>query len=182
MASNPVEDYVRELRDIRRSGSGVPETSYYPALKALLDSAGATLKPKVRCIVHVSHGAGFPDIGLFTPDQAFDLLGARTIDVYLNNVAYWKNIPARLWEYTIGGYQVIKKWLSYRERGILGRGLTPDEARMVTDIARRIAAILLMGPRLDANYEAIKGAAYPWPSSTAAGSTSAGINHATDGK
>ena len=69
MASKPVEDYIRELCDIRRSGSGVPETSYYPALKALLDSVGATLKPKVRCIVHVSHGAGFPDVGLFTPDQ-----------------------------------------------------------------------------------------------------------------
>lgn len=69
MASNPVEDYIRELRDIRSSGSGVPETSYYPALAALLNAVGATLKPKVRCIVHVSHGAGIPDVGLFTPDQ-----------------------------------------------------------------------------------------------------------------
>jgi hypothetical protein len=36
-------------------------------------------------------------------------------DVYLNDVAYWKGIPARVWDYTIGGYQVIKKWLSYRD-------------------------------------------------------------------
>ncbi len=69
MSGNPLEDYLRELRDIRRSGSAVPETSYYPALAALLDAVGATLKPKVRCIVNPSHGAGIPDIGLFTPDQ-----------------------------------------------------------------------------------------------------------------
>ena len=30
-------------------------------------------------------------------EQTLNLLGVRTIDVYLNNIAYWKNIPARLW-------------------------------------------------------------------------------------
>jgi hypothetical protein len=30
--------------------------------------------------------------------------------------------------YTLGGYQVIKKWLSYRERAVLRRALKPDEA------------------------------------------------------
>jgi hypothetical protein len=64
---NPLEAYLGQLRDIRRSGSAVPETSYYPALAALFDAVGATLKPKVRCIVNPSHGAGIPDVGLFTP-------------------------------------------------------------------------------------------------------------------
>ena len=93
------------------------------------------------------------------------MLAERTCEVYLNNVAYWRNIPARVWDYTIGGYQVIKKWLSYREHNLLGRPLTTDEAREVMNIARRIAAILLLEPALDANYQAIKAAAYPWPSS-----------------
>jgi hypothetical protein len=78
-----------------------------------------------------------------------------------------RNIPIRVWEYTIGGYQVIKKWLSYRERPILGRGLTMDEARTVTEIARRIAAIILMEPALDANYEAVRQSTYAWPAATA---------------
>ncbi len=69
MAHNPLEDYLRELRDIRRTGSAVPETSYYPPLRDLMNAVGATLKPKVRCVVHPSHGAGIPDLGLFTPDQ-----------------------------------------------------------------------------------------------------------------
>ncbi len=95
--------------------------------------------------------------------QALKLIGERTLDVYLNNLAYWKNIPLRVWEYTIGGYQVIKKWLSYRERGILGRALKMDETRAVTDIARRVTAILLMEPELDANYDLAKKGIYPWP-------------------
>src|SRR5208282_2129994 len=74
--------------------------------------------------------------------EAINLLGERTYDVYLNDVAYWSSIPLRVWEYTIGGYQVIKKWLSYREEKLLGRPLTKDEVRYVQEMARRIAAIL----------------------------------------
>lgn len=85
-----------------------------------------------------------------------------TCDVYLNGVAYWRNVPPRVWEYTIGGYQVMKKWLSYRERALLGRGLTTNEVREVTQMARRIAAILLLEPELDENYRRVKEAAYEW--------------------
>lgn len=67
MPAHPPEEYLREVRDIRRSGSAVPETSYYPALAGLLDAVGATLRPKVRCIVNPSHGSGIPDIGLSHP-------------------------------------------------------------------------------------------------------------------
>jgi hypothetical protein len=68
-------------------------------------------------------------------------------------------------DYTLGGYQVIKKWLSYREHEILGRALTPEEAREVTQTARRIAAVLLLEKRLDENYAQIKAESYAWESS-----------------
>ena len=74
-----------------------------------------------------------------------------TCDVYLNEVAYWRNIPAKVWGYYIGGYQVIKKWLSYREKTLLGRSLTQDEAREVTHMARALAAIVILEPALNAN-------------------------------
>jgi hypothetical protein len=90
------------------------------------------------------------------------LLGDTTYDVYLNGAAFWTNIPSAVWEYTLGGYQVIKKWMSYREKELLGRGLTKKEARHVPDIARRIAALLLMGPALDVNYDAVKCESYGW--------------------
>jgi hypothetical protein len=107
--------------------------------------------------------SGCEDLGL-TPDEAFALLGDRTIDVYLNANAYWRNVPVRVWEYTIDGYQVIKKWLSYREKELLGRSLTVDEARYIADVARRIAAILLLTPDLNANYEAVKRDCFEWNS------------------
>ncbi len=83
--------------------------------------------------------------------------------MYLNDVAFWRNVPARVWDYTLGGYQVIKKWLSYREKALLGRGLKIEEVKEVTDMARRIAGLLLLRPALDANYQAVKAAVYPWP-------------------
>jgi hypothetical protein len=97
-----------------------------------------------------------------TPDLAFAHLGEQTCDVYLNGNAYWRGVPLKVWEYTIGGYQVMKKWLSYRERELLGRALTLDEVREVTNMARRIAAILLLEPALDENYRAVKANCYDW--------------------
>ena len=90
-------------------------------------------------------------------------LGETTRDLYLNNAAYWRNVPERVWTYTIGGYQVMKKWLSYRERPLLGRSLTQEEVREVTNMARRIAALLLLEPQLDENYRTVKASTYPWP-------------------
>ena len=74
--------------------------------------------------------------------DAAPVLGRTTFDIYLNPSAFWCNVPAAVWTYKLGGYQVLKKWLSYRERSVLDRALTPQEVLDLTDIARRIAAIL----------------------------------------
>jgi hypothetical protein len=92
------------------------------------------------------------------PEGVAGTLGVQTCDVWLNGRAYWRNVPVPVWGYTLGGYQVIKKWLSYREKELLGRSLSVDEVRYVTEVARRIAAILVLGPELDANYNAVKWA------------------------
>jgi hypothetical protein len=107
----------------------------------------------------IAHGAVSLDL---TAEQAFSQLGDRTCDVYLNARAFWQNIPIKVWDYYIGGYQVVKKWLSYREGKLLGRALTVEEARYVRDIARRIAALCLLQPQLDANYAAVKADTFPW--------------------
>jgi hypothetical protein len=90
------------------------------------------------------------------------ILGNRTLDAHLNRDAMWTNIPTNVWAYTLGGYQVIKKWLSYREKEILGRPLKPEEVAYVSEVIRRIAAILLLSPALDANYETAKARAVAW--------------------
>ena len=68
--------------------------------------------------------------------------GGKTFDVYLNERAYWRNVPAAVWDYQLGGYQVLKKWLSYRESKVLGRQLRSEEVQHFTDTARRIGAIM----------------------------------------
>ena len=77
----------------------------------------------------------------YTADER-TALGDTTFDVYLNDRAYWRNVPAAVWNYQLGGYQVLKKWLSYRESKILDRPLLPEEVQHFTDTTRRIAAII----------------------------------------
>ena len=83
----------------------------------------------------------------YTPDERLEMgdalpaLGETTVDIYLNARTCWRNVPAAVWTYKLGGYQILKKWLSYRERTILGRPLTPEEIQYFTDTARRIWAI-----------------------------------------
>ncbi len=85
----------------------------------------------------------------YTPDEraalgaAIPELGTKTLDVYLNDHAFWRNVPAAIWDYKLGGYQVLKKWLSYRERDVLGRALSPEEVLYFAEMARRIAAMIL---------------------------------------
>ena len=62
--------------------------------------------------------------------------------MYLNERTYWRNVPAAVWNYQLGGYQVLKKWLSYREGKVLGRVLQPEEVQYFTDTARRICAVV----------------------------------------
>ena len=100
-------------------------------------------------------GAVMPGQGLiverpFTPEEraalgdTLPVLGETTFDVHLNARAFWRNVPAAVWSYKLGGYQVLKKWLSYRERAILGRPLHPEEVQHFTDTARHISVILLL--------------------------------------
>ncbi len=84
----------------------------------------------------------------YTPEERKALgdtlptLGETTFDIHLNANAFWRNVPANVWRYKLGGYQVLKKWLSYRERPILGRPLSHEEVQHFTDTARRISTTL----------------------------------------
>jgi hypothetical protein len=173
VTSGTIRPELRALGVVTRAGGG----ALNPAAGDLAITAGWGHAGKGGVTMP---GKGKVDQRAYTPDElsamrssasALDLteaqvvacLGATTCNVYLNDTACWRSVPASVWDYTIGGYQVIKKWLSYREQALLGRALSADEAREVTHIARRIAAILLLYPALDANYLAIKQTAISWP-------------------
>ncbi len=106
-----------------------------------------------------SPGRGTVEVRLYAADEATTVeqastLGARTCDVALNRATYWRGVPEAVWECRIGGYQVLKKWLSYRDASILDRSLLPAEVGHFQAAARRIAAVLLLGPALDEAHRA----------------------------
>jgi len=161
---------------------GITTGTLDPALAAI---AVPTTRPGAARDWHLTgwghrseKGITMPGRGLITarpyaPDEAAtaaqaERLGAQTLDVGMNGASYWKNIPERVWEVHIGGYQVLKKWLSYRDHSILKRALAEEEVAHVQATARRLAAILLMGPALDASYRACAAAHRPLPASSTA--------------
>ncbi len=87
-----------------------------------------------------------------TADDIERLLGDEMVTVVLNDRTRLERVPSLVWQAHIGGKHVIKKWLSYRTRTVLGRDLTVHEGRHLTRMTRALAALLLLTPALDDNY------------------------------
>ena len=135
------------LLDPDRPVPGVTEPPLRPEIAALAVPATSDGRHMDADDFMVTAGWGHLDArGAVMPGQGRAAersnLGETAFDVYLNDHAYWRNVPAAVWRYKLGGYQVLKKWLSYRERKVLDRPLTSDEVKHFSDTARRIAAIL----------------------------------------
>jgi hypothetical protein len=156
-ASAALGRQVVALLDTEQAVPGVTKAPFRDDLRTIATPervGGGQLNPDTDFRVQARWGYAGRG-GITMPGQGRTVKHDGLIDVYLNDTAYWANIPARVWEYTIGGYQVIKKWLSYREFALLGRALTLDEVREVSTIARRIAAILVLDVVLNENYEQV---------------------------
>jgi len=67
---HPLAAYLADCRSRKSTGAVTPETSLYTPLEALLNAAGAGLRPAIRAFMNLNNQAGnMPDGGLFTPDQ-----------------------------------------------------------------------------------------------------------------
>ena len=127
---------------------GTPELSHYTALDNLLDTSIAVPTKSdgtqmsdadFNVTAHWGHGG---QGGAVMPGGGKVVRRGDVVDVYLNEGAYWADVPSAVWEYRLGGYQVLKKWLSYREHKVLGRGLGVSEVAWFSEVARRIAQIV----------------------------------------
>jgi hypothetical protein len=169
LASADLGRQVAGLLDTEHPVPGVTAGRLRPELMGIAE-LHAVREPDLKLTAGWGHagkdGVTMPGKGRLTtrakPTSQTGLPWFEFHDIWLNDTTRWESVPKEVWEYTIGGYQAIKKWLSYREHALLGRALTADEARAVTHMARRIAALLLLQPDLDANYERIKATASPW--------------------
>ena len=101
-------------------------------------SGQAVMPGQGRAVERAFTGSERADLG-----ATLDTQGETTYDIHLNDNAYWRNVPAAVWNYRLGGYQVLKKWLSYRQQKVLGRELKTEEVGYFSETARRITAILL---------------------------------------
>lgn len=173
LASSALGREVAALLDTEVPVLGVTSGAVRPELKniAVVSRVGGGALQRAEFALTAGWGSGgqgsitMPGKGKTetrAPEQveAEGFGGAPTLDVYLNGAAYWKHIPQPVWDFTIGGYQVMKKWLSYREQRVLGRALTMGEIMEVTAMARRLAALVLLQPRLDENYKAVVAATW----------------------
>lgn len=121
----------------------IPEELRTVAILAVVD--GSPLNPAED--LEITAGWGIRGQGgIAMPSE-----GRREGTLFLNDRACWNGIPDAVWQCSLGGYQVLKKWLSYRDSRLLGRALSPDETAHFTRMARRIAALLALGTELDAN-------------------------------
>ncbi|KAB2934108.1 MAG: N-6 DNA methylase [Candidatus Contendobacter sp.] len=170
LASAELGRQIAALLDADRPVTGVTAGKIRPELRivgAMFRVGGGSINPDNGELA-MTVGWGYPGQGGVTMPgkgriEPHPVEGAATepaYDLYLNEVAYWANVPRSVWEFTIGGYQVIKKWLSYREKAVLGRDLRLEEAIYVTDLIRRLAALVALQPALDAGYAAARDQAW----------------------
>jgi predicted helicase len=62
----------------------------------------------------------------------------NSLRVYINREQYFEKIPKEIWEYQIGGYQVLSKWLKDRKGKILSLEDVKHYCKIVTSIKKTI--------------------------------------------
>ena len=174
-ASAALGAQLAALLDPDTSAPGITTGDIRPEIRAIAiptTTQGATRDWRLTAWGHRTDkgitmpGRGHVETRAYTQAEAAteahaDIIGAQTHDIHLNASTFWKNIPEKIWNCRIGGYQVLKKWLSYRDNSIIARPLTADEVAHIQNTARRLAAILLLGPALDASYRAAAAHHFP---------------------
>jgi hypothetical protein len=70
--------------------------------------------------------------------------------ISINNSQFFKPVPQAVWDFQIGGYQVLDKYLKSRK----GRALSLDEINHVSAIADSLAFTIEQMARIDEAYRA----------------------------
>jgi predicted helicase len=101
------------------------------------------LRELPRCGLAAYHGKGGHTVEtvLYSPEQQA---------VTINKAQFFKPVPKDVWEFHIGGYQVLDKYLKSRK----GRKLTLDEINHVSAIAESLAFTIEQMAKIDEAYRA----------------------------
>jgi predicted helicase len=72
--------------------------------------------------------------------------------VFINKTQYFSDIDKNIWEYQIGGYQVMHKWLKDRK----GRALTLEDIQLYIKIAKALQLTIEYQKKIDKLYPKIE--------------------------
>jgi hypothetical protein len=146
-------DPLAESRTVIRALLG----DYAPRLAALATAAGGAVR-EGDLVVTIPHFGSAR--GGWRPRQYEEgetppaNLGERTGDLYINDRVFFRNVPEGVWEYELGGYPVLKKWLGYRDaRRRENRPLSLSEKDHFRGMVQRVAALISLRDRLNQLYE-----------------------------
>jgi hypothetical protein len=73
-------------------------------------------------------------------------------NVYINDSQYFSNIDKEIWEYQIGGYQVMEKWLKDRKK----RHLSLEDIQHYIKIARGLQLTIQYQQKIDEIYDEVE--------------------------
>jgi hypothetical protein len=130
---------------------------YAKSLAVVAKLGGGAVRSKDLVVTYSFFGnaiGGWQERDWLEAEAAARELGDKTGDLYISDEVCFKNVPVNVWNYALGGYPVIKKWLAYRDSG--RRPDTPlslEEVDHVRSMVHRIAALLVLRPKLNALYE-----------------------------
>jgi Type ISP C-terminal specificity domain len=91
-----------------------------PVYSHTSNEASLYLLSSLPTLLHATYGqASCKESSIFAPQKSGGVKG----QVWINATQYFDNVPMEAWKFSIGGYQVCKKWLKDRK----GRKLNDEE-------------------------------------------------------
>ncbi len=126
----------------------------FPEKRADFDALSALGQELVQA--HLMKAVPKRGLGAYT-GKGSDSVGkprydATTQRLHINDDKHFANVPSAVWDFTIGGYQVIDKYLKSRK----GRTLSLDEQENVENIVNVLDFTIAQMGRIDAVYASAK--------------------------
>ncbi|MDD5559922.1 type ISP restriction/modification enzyme [Candidatus Methylomirabilis sp.] len=153
--------YLKRIFDVTKHGDA-REESYYSGLEELINNYAESSGKKKTHVTTLPEKTG-------RPAARFEGAGDNRVRryryseheqrVYINETQYFEGITQETWEYQIGGYQVLNKWLKDRKERILSLEDLQHYCRVVTALARTIqiqAEIARLYPQVEQDTLAVE--------------------------
>ncbi len=82
-------------------------------------------------------------------DKRYDEAAGR---IHINEAQYFEGVAPEVWDYHIGGYRVMEKWLKDRR----GRALSLEEIKHYCNVGAALAGTIELQSEIDKIFEGIE--------------------------